>query len=140
MRIQLAYFYWWLKLQESHIEVSALYQLRGFFLPIHQRLDWDTKSWTKHVISNLISYFEVDISHSRYTFKQKYDFCALVFLLKCFVHRIFRFSFLVTFGSEVTKIWKFYIIFVYKARWARQKIEGKKITKLKWPKYQRPKD
>ena len=34
-------------------------------------------------------------------------------LEKGFVHPIFRFWFLVTFGEEVTKIWKYYIIFVY---------------------------
>ena len=31
----------------------------------------------------------------------------------CFVHPIFRFWFLVTFGDEVAKIRKYYIIFVY---------------------------
>ena len=31
----------------------------------------------------------------------------------CFIHPIFRFWFLVTFGDEVTKIWKYYVIFVY---------------------------
>ena len=30
----------------------------------------------------------------------------------CFVHPIFPFWFLVTFGNEVTKIWKYYVIFV----------------------------
>ena len=33
--------------------------------------------------------------------------------LLCFVHTIFRFWFLVTFGDEVTKIQKYYVIFVY---------------------------
>ena len=31
----------------------------------------------------------------------------------CFFHLIFRFSFLVIFGDEVTKIRKYYVIFVY---------------------------
>ena len=31
----------------------------------------------------------------------------------CFVQPIFRFGFLVTFGSEITKIRKYYVIFVY---------------------------
>ena len=31
----------------------------------------------------------------------------------CFIHPIFRFWFLVTFGDEVTKIQKYYVIFVY---------------------------
>ena len=31
----------------------------------------------------------------------------------CFVHPIFRFWFLVTYGNKVTKIRKYYVIFVY---------------------------
>ena len=31
----------------------------------------------------------------------------------CFVHFIFRFWFFVTFGNQVTKIWKYYKIFVF---------------------------
>ena len=38
---------------------------------------------------------------------------ALNFLFICFVHPIFRFWFLVTFGNEVTKIQKYCVIFVY---------------------------
>ena len=61
---------------------------------------------------------------------------------KCFVHPIFRFWFLVTFGDEVTKIRKYYIIFVYilQGKMGRMEKNGKKITQLKWPKYQKPKD
>ena len=60
----------------------------------------------------------------------------------CFVHPIFRFWFLVTFGDEITKIQKHYIIFVYILQGKMDKTEknGKKTTQLKWPKYQKPKD
>ena len=61
---------------------------------------------------------------------------------KCFIHPIFRFWFLVTFGNEVMKIQKDYIIVVYILQGKMGKTEktGKKITQLKWPKYQKPKD
>ena len=56
----------------------------------------------------------------------------------CFVHFIFRFWFLVTFGDRVTKIQKYYVIFVYILQGKMGKMEknGKKIMQLKWPKYQ----
>ena len=40
-----------------------------------------------------------------------------------------------------TKIWKYYVIFVYILQGKMGKTEktGKKITQLKWPKYQKPK-
>jgi hypothetical protein len=45
----------------------------------------------------------------------------------CFVHSIFRFCFLVTFGNKVTKIQKYYVIFFL--HFARQDgQEGKKRT------------
>ena len=55
---------------------------------------------------------------------------------------IFRSWFLVNFGDEVTKIWKYYVIFVYILQGKMGKMEknGKKIMQLKWPKYQKPKD
>ena len=58
----------------------------------------------------------------------------------CFVHPIFRFCFLVTFGDEVTKI--LCNLCLHFARQDEQdgKKTGKKITQLKWPKYQKPKD
>ena len=51
----------------------------------------------------------------------------------CFVHPIFRFWFLVTFVEEVTKIQKYYIIFVYilQGRMGKTGKTGKKITQLK---------
>ena len=60
----------------------------------------------------------------------------------CFVHPIFRFWFLVTFGDKVMKIQKYYIIFVYilQGKMGKTEKNGKKITQLKWPKYQKPKD
>ena len=49
---------------------------------------------------------------------------------------------MVTFGDKVTKIQKYYIIFVYILQGKMGKTEktGKEITQLKWPKYQKPKD
>ena len=60
----------------------------------------------------------------------------------CYVHSIFRFLFLVTFCDEVTKIQKYYVIFVYILQDKMGKTEktGKKIMQLKWPKYQKLKD
>ena len=73
----------------------------------------------------------------RCTLIQWHTFCNI-----CFVHPIFRFWFLVTFGNEVTKIWKYYIIFVYilQGKMGKPEKNGKKIKQLKWPKYQKPKD
>ena len=58
-------------------------------------------------------------------------------LIHCFVHPIFRlWSFL------AMKLRKCYVIFVYILHGKMGKTEktGKKITQLKWPKYQKPKD
>ena len=61
----------------------------------------------------------------------------------CFVHPIFVFLFLVTFGDEVTKNTK--ILHNLCLHFARQdgqdgkKNGGKKITQHKWPKYPKPK-
>ena len=62
-----------------------------------------------------------------------YFFCVF-----CFVHPIFRFWFLVTFGDKVMKIQKSYIIFVYILQGKMGKTEKtkKKIMQLKGPKYQ----
>ena len=59
-----------------------------------------------------------------------------------FMFRSSHFSFLVTFGDEVAKIQKYYVIFVYilKGKMAKTEKNRKKITQLKWPKYQKPKD
>ena len=48
----------------------------------------------------------------------------------CFVHTIFHFWFLVTLGGEVTKIRKYYIIFVYilQGKVGKTEKSGKKIT------------
>ena len=53
-----------------------------------------------------------------------------------------QFSFLVIFGDKVTKIRKYYVIFVYILQGKMGKMEknGKKITQLRWPKYQKAKD
>ena len=60
---------------------------------------------------------------------------------KIFVRPIFRFWLLVSFGNEVTKIWKYYVIFVYILQEKTDKTKKwKKTTKLRWPKYQNPKD
>ena len=60
----------------------------------------------------------------------------------CFVHPIFRFWLLVTFGDEVTKIQKHYVIFVHilqgkmgKMEKTREENQATKILK-----YQKPKD
>ena len=60
----------------------------------------------------------------------------------CFVHQISRFWFLDTFGDEVTKIRKYYVIFAYilQGKMGKTQKSGKKIMQLKWPKYQKPKD
>ena len=65
-----------------------------------------------------------------------------VFCHLCFVHPIFPFWFLVTFGNKVMKIQKYYVIFVYilQGKMGKTEKNGKKITQLKWPKYQKPKD
>ena len=44
-----------------------------------------------------------------------------------------NFSFLVTFGNEVTQIRKYYVIFVYilQGKMAKMEKNGKKITQLK---------
>ena len=49
---------------------------------------------------------------------------------------------LVTFGNEVTKIWKYYVIFVYilQGKMGKTEKNGKKITQIEWPKYQKLKD
>ena len=61
---------------------------------------------------------------------------------KCFAHPIFRFWFLFPLGDEVTKIWKYYVIFVYilQDKMSMMEINEKKITKLKWPQYQKSRD
>ena len=53
-----------------------------------------------------------------------------------------HFSFLVTFGNEVTKMRKSCVIFVYILQGQMGKTEKtrKKITQLKWQKYQKPND
>ena len=55
----------------------------------------------------------------------------------CFVHPIFRFWFLVNFGDEVTKIRKYYVIFVYilqgkmgKTEKNRKENHATKVTKI----------
>ena len=54
----------------------------------------------------------------------------------CFVHPIFCFWSLL-----VTKLRKYYVIFVYilQGKLGKSEIKGKKIKKLKWPKYQNQK-
>ena len=49
----------------------------------------------------------------------------------------FCFWFLVTFGNKVTKIRKYYVIFVYilQGKMGKTEKNRKKIRQLKWPKY-----
>jgi len=61
----------------------------------------------------------------------------LKFVKMCFVHPIFRFLFLVTFGDEVTIIRKYYVIFVYilqgkmgKTDKSRKENRATKVTKI----------
>ena len=60
----------------------------------------------------------------------------------CFVHPIFRFWFLITFGDEVMKIIR--NLCLHFAKQDRQDGKDgknrKKITQLKLPKYQKPED
>ena len=53
-----------------------------------------------------------------------------------------HFLFSVSYGDEVTKIRKYYVIFVYilQGKMGKMGKNGKKIMQLKWPKYQKPKD
>ena len=46
--------------------------------------------------------------------------------MNCFVHPIFHFWFLFTFGDEVTKIQKYYVIFVYILKGKMGKTEKKR--------------
>ena len=55
----------------------------------------------------------------------------------CYIHHIFGFWFLVTFGDEVTKIQKYYIIFLYilqgkmgKTEKNRKENHATKVTKI----------
>ena len=65
--------------------------------------------------------------------KQKANLSNNTHLNKCFVHPIFRFWFLVTFGDKVTKILKHYVIFVYilQGKMGKTEKNRKKITQLK---------
>ena len=60
----------------------------------------------------------------------------------CFIHPIFRFGFWVTFGDEVTKIQKYYIINVYilQGKMEKNRNENHTIKVTKILKYQKPKD
>ena len=51
----------------------------------------------------------------------------------CFVHSIFRFWFLVTFGDEVMNIRKYFVIVVYilQGKMGKTEKKGKKIMQLK---------
>ena len=63
--------------------------------------------------------------------------------LEIFVSFIsFFILFLVTFGDEFEKIHKYYIIFVciLQGKMGKTEKNRKKITQLKWPKYEKPKD
>ena len=64
-----------------------------------------------------------------------------LFLLRnfCFVHPIFGFWLLVTFGNR--GIGKYYIIFVYilQHKMGKKEKAGNKIMQLKWPKYKNQK-
>ena len=62
---------------------------------------------------------------------------TIIIHLYCFVHPIFRFWFLVTFGDKITKIRKYYVIFVYilqgkmsKTEKNRKENHPTKVTKI----------
>ena len=55
-----------------------------------------------------------------------------------FFFRSSYFSSLVLFGNEVTQIQKYYVFL--QGRMGKTEKTGKKISQLKWPKYQKPKD
>ena len=59
-----------------------------------------------------------------------------------YMFRSSYFSFLVTFGNEVTKIQKYYLIFIHilQGKMGKTEKNRKKISELKWPKYQKPED
>ena len=78
-----------------------------------------------------------------FSFQNKSVDISLIYVRKptlCFVHSIFRFWFLVTFGHEVMKMQKYYVIFVYilLGKMGKTGKNGKKIMQLNWPKYQKP--
>ena len=80
-----------------------------------------------------------------FSFQNKSVDISLIYVRKptlCFVHSIFRFWFLVTFGHEVMKMRKYYVIFVYilQGKMGKTGKNRKKITQLKSLKYQNPKD
>ena len=67
------------------------------------------------------------------------NFAWLLKFGMCIVHPVFRFWFLVTFGDKVMKIRKYYVIFFYilQGKMGKTEKNGKKITQLKWSKYQK---
>ena len=62
---------------------------------------------------------------------------ALMFWVICFIHPIFDFLVLVTFGDKVTKI-LCNLCLHFERRDGQDRKKWKKITQLKWPKYQKP--
>ena len=69
--------------------------------------DQNTRNKLAKVVTKLIEILNDPIGeniHNPLTLKKNHS---------CFVHPIFCFWFLVTFGDEVTKIRKYYVIFVY---------------------------
>ena len=88
------------------------------------------------------TYFHNHTSYRQNIMKEKWGSMVLILLSQIFVHPIFRFWFLVTFGDEVTKIRKCYIIFVYilQSKMGKMDKTEKMIMQQRWPKYQKPKD
>ena len=75
-------------------------------------------------------------------FQANFQFLAKLtnrYWICCFVHPIFEFWFLVTFGDEVPKIWS-NLCLHFARQDGRDGKNGKKIMQLKLPKYQKPKD
>ena len=73
--------------------------------------------------------------------------CLTILNCKCYLYVLFIpffvfVLFLVTFGNKVMKIQKYYVIFVYilQGKMGKTEKNRKKITQLKWPKYQKPQD
>ena len=108
----------------EHFSIRIIFGIKLDFFFIHEYIKISNIVSTKVALCNNVSY------------------CVFKIRYVCFVHPIFCFWFLVTFGSKVTKIRKYYVIFVYilQGRMGKMEKNWKEITQLKWPKYQKPKD
>ena len=101
-------------------------------LPTYLLLKKPLHFWIKSYFSPIFSNF-LNIFFFGY-------YMSLYWLVFCSSH--FSYFVLVTFGDKVKKIWRYYVIFVYilQGKMGKMEKKGKKITHLKWPKYQKTKD